>query len=1119
MKKILIIIILLLPFSLFAENLKELNDSMKYYISANEMKSALPFAKRAGEELKKKKINQKEADSAISRIINIYINLNMPDEALAFNRMDSARIAKSPKKKQKENRVNMFTFGLIYAMKNQFNDAEKNFKNILALPNITSDTLFWGRTLYEQGKIYFQKRNLIESENYIRKSYELFSKVVDSTNINLLSAMKSLGVVYRTRGKLLEADTIYSRDLIIKGKIYGTNSKEYAAALNSLALLYRTIGRFTDAKALYSKSLKIESGIFNENSLNYATTLSNMAALMTQLGDLNKAEGYFTLALKTMKGLKADKTQNYLFALNNFGRLLTKMGAYEQAKQMFKEALDASIKVFGENHPHTAICNNNISDLLEEQGKYQEAYTYSAIALQITKEFQGNSPVVMLVNLARNANLLRQLGRFPESDSLFKEALSLAAANKTSTQMMITTVKNNYAKLLMDKKEFKAALDVYEECLANNDTIYDENSEYRAADYLHIGQCYGNLNQKDSADHYYYLFIKTSVNLLNGLFPYFNDVEKSNYLAAARINFEIFNSYNLNQPTGNQNLQVMYDNSLLIKGILLNSLKKLKEKILESNNEELINDYTNWQNKKDYLVKLVNIFELENNEKRQIIDSLEATVNDLEKKLQKVSTYFRDYINLKPVYWQDVQNALKEDEAAVEIVRVNNYAHNPNPFNSKYSNFCFSDDAKYAMLILKKNAPIEIVVLENGNDLENSYLQKYKAQVNKSKEKYQTKISKSRALKIEKEVSQTLEELFGLYFEKVYNRLGGIKKIYISPDGVFNQINLNTLINSKSHKHLIEEIDIQILTSTRYIAEAFSNSNREQPILKRPDKYRDSRQSAELFGDPVYWLDSNLQSGMANTIGLMRSEEFSMMPRSITEAISYSIEKNKLNLAKNNERQGILPLPGTKVEVDTISMILSKKGWNSRSHLGAEALEEVVKAVDNPSVLHMATHGIFLPDLNKSVKNTASSYNYSNDPMLRSMLLFSGAENSLNEYSENKRVLQNEDGFLTALEAMNLKLDKTDLVVLSACETGLGEIRNGEGVYGLQRAFAAAGAKSIVMSLWTVSDETTQLLMTLFYQKWLGGINRHDAFRQAQIELKNLDSNIYYWGAFVIEGD
>jgi CHAT domain-containing protein len=400
---------------------------------------------------------------------------------------------------------------------------------------------------------------------------------------------------------------------------------------------------------------------------------------------------------------------------------------------------------------------------------------------------------------------------------------------------------------------------------------------------------------------------------------------------------------------------------------------------------------------------------------------------------------------------------LKPDEAAIEMVR----------FNYRRNNIV-SDSIFYAVFIITDQTTEnpDLVILENGKELENIFYNSYRNSIKmKSKD----------------------VESFNVFWKKIYDKTKEYKKIYFSPDGVFNKLNISTL-ETEPGKFLLDYQIIHQLNSTQDILMGYFSKQDEENIYN----------SAMLIGNPDFKLSQEkVKEKEEKFIKERNADERSFVP---SRSLSLS------------------PLPGTEKEVENIAKYLKSKKWDVFKYTKSDAVKGAVKSANSPRVLHIATHGLFLSDIKTNEKEIfgIETKRLLENPLLRSGLFFAGACNTA---GENFRPSGYDNGFLTAYEAMNLNLDKTQLVVLSACETGLGEIKNGEGVYGLQRAFIQAGAKSIIMSLWSVSDEATQELMSIFYKEWLGGKTKREAFHYAQMKLKEKYSYPYYWGAFVMVGE
>ena len=222
-------------------------------------------------------------------------------------------------------------------------------------------------------------------------------------------------------------------------------------------------------------------------------------------------------------------------------------------------------------------------------------------------------------------------------------------------------------------------------------------------------------------------------------------------------------------------------------------------------------------------------------------------------------------------------------------------------------------------------------------------------------------------------------------------------------------------------------------------------------------------------------------------------------------------------------------LPSTKTEIDNINTIITQAKIKTTVLLEEKATENSIKALKKPTILHIATHGFFFPNPKEGLSDAFfdglsadALKKVTTNALFRSGLLLAGCKQGIlskNTENNTSNIIQ-EDGILTAYETASLDLENTSLVVLSACETGLGEVVNGEGVFGLQRAIKVAGAKSIIMSLWKVDDEASEKFMTAFYTNWITKkLSKRAAFRAAQTTIRQKYAAPLYWGAFVLVGE
>ena len=291
-----------------------------------------------------------------------------------------------------------------------------------------------------------------------------------------------------------------------------------------------------------------------------------------------------------------------------------------------------------------------------------------------------------------------------------------------------------------------------------------------------------------------------------------------------------------------------------------------------------------------------------------------------------------------------------------------------------------------------------------------------------------------------------------------------IRKIYFMPDGIYNSVNISTLYDGRDELFILDKYEIQI-------------SQIDDMITKNEIENKSIIEKAVLVGYPNY------QNKTETTF-------YSSSAKSLNLKTYYNLNLTRSSLTKS--------LPGTKKEIESIRNILNSEKISTNIFLSSNATENNIKSISSPDILHIATHGFFMSSLE-------------GNPMLNSGLLLAGCDNTNSSF---------EDGYLSAYEMSFLDLEKTELVVLSACETGKGLLKDGDGIFGLKQGVLNAGAQNIIMSLWKVDDKVTQEFMSRFYEIWLvDKTTIREAFNRTQLEIKAKYPEPYYWGAFILVGE
>jgi CHAT domain-containing protein/tetratricopeptide (TPR) repeat protein len=773
--------------------------------------------------------------------------------------------------------------------------------------------------------------------------------------------------------------------------------------------------------------------------------------------------------------------ENLAVSLDLLGFMYFAQGKYAETELLFERSLAIRERISGADHPEVVTSLDNLTLLFDAEGKYAVAEPLFNRSLSI-RENLGLNQVDLAASLNGLALLYREQGTYAEDESLLRRSLTIRekvlgpdhpdVANSLQNLAILYYAHGNYAEA---ETLVKRSLAIREKVLGP-DHADVATSLYSLAT---LNYAQGNYVQ---AEAYFERALQNISKQFENNFTYMSEKDRLHFLDAVQSQFDVYLSFSMAYRQSDPTLvSRMYDMILWEKGAVVTNMAALRAQVAASGDTEALKIFDQLAAKKRESARLAST---RPQDWKQLRSSLEGEANDLEQQLARRVSSLGEQKDLARASWRDVQQELQPGEAAVEFARFQY-------FDGKR----WSNTFDYVALVLtsqSQTAPT-LVSLGDAKDLEGEPLRDYRLraglQPNGSAEGV-TVTPQEESIGSVPNVT-----FYGAFWKPLEPALTGIHRIYISTDGVLNQLALGVVTADDGHL-LMEKYDIRIVSSTK-------------DILLGPRKAANN--TAVLLGNPTFDLDETPQRVALRNPRSSPADHPAPAAEQIAGLRSRDLENRELN-----------PLPGTQAEVEAISSLLEKQQWVVRTYTQQHALEESVMEVKGPRVLHLATRGFFEPDQEeKSQRPEIDQPSSLEDPMLRSGLFFAGANRRLAGHTTSG---DPDDGVLTAYDATQLNLQGTELVVLSACETGLGEVAAGEGVYDLRSALQVAGAQSVLMSMWAVPSKETQELMTLFYQKWLGGKDKHEALREAQLEMRARVKARYgedrprYWGTFVLVG-
>ncbi len=876
-----------------------------------------------------------------------------------------------------------------------------------------------------------------------------------------------LAQLLEDQGRYPEAEQESRAILTYETESLGELHPNTITTLNNVAGLQRRQSRFIEAEKGYELALERFSQTLGEGHPSTIAIMNNLALTLENQGLYDRAEPLFRTALRQSKSVLGESHPTTLANLNNLAMLHESQGSFDKSEPLYQQAIDLLDGSLGETHPDTVAVRNNLAYLYLLQEKNEQAAELFEEVLTVWQESLGERHQKTLKgmnNLGRVAHGLEDLER---AEALIGRALELRREVLGEDHIDTLRSQHDLAKLYLDLERYEESETLLRKTLEQNEQHLGEQHPYTFETLNTLAALQLATEDLESAFETQRILFERRNRFLDQMLWATSENAREGYIRLHRPELNRYMAMVAQlepEQAGEELLRI----SLFRKGLLLQVASQIHQvsKLSEDPALTEISDALMAARKELAALTLSGPTEETATTFLETTHELEDQINELEGELGRASIRFREAA--ADISLERLQESLPDGTALVDFL-----IHRE------------GEESYLQAAILRK---------EEEETAFSHHLYEDLAGINEAIQEFRELIQDEDA--DDDEVMEFGMEVYEKVWAPVVEQIGELETVYVVPDGMLNILPFNAMVNEEE-SYLLQAIDLHTLSSSRDLIPS------DMPLAEG---------GYMIMAGPDYDTDEVTGKALLQSLEGKRSAAAQQSVR----GMSHGLRGLHFDPLPGAEKEGRL-IEEQTAEQEVMSQVLLKK----------EAQEQVLRVMEQPpEVLHIATHGFFLkPDenLKKRLRKLQRGADLQlpppgDNPLLRAGLAFSGLNANAPLLGE---IDTDNDGVLTALEVLGLDLTGTRLAVLSACETGLGEIHEGEGVYGLRRSFQEAGVGAVVNSLWEVSDAGTQALMTGLYQRMLEGESTHEALRNTQLEMLDSDewSYPYVWSAFfMVEG-